>query len=117
MNSGMVRGIAFDCHRLLSPAQECSDKMRAAITGVSGYWVDLGGEEFKQHCEEWIKKMNEFKAAIAQIEANMMNYADKLQVEEERAEAARIKEAERQASERAAAAAAAAAAKSTGKIK
>lgn len=77
--------------------------------------MDLGGEEFKQHCEEWIKKMNEFKAAIAQIESNMMKYADKLQVEEERAEAARLKEAERQASERAAAAAAAA--KSKGKIK
>lgn len=98
MNSGMVRGIAFNCHRLLAPAQECSDKMTAAIAGVSNYWVDLGGEEFKQNCVEWINDMNKFKATISQIESEMMKYADKLQkVEQE--EAARVKEAERKASE------------------
>ncbi|WNS41078.1 hypothetical protein [Paenibacillus sp. MMS20-IR301] len=114
MNSGMVRGMAFNCHQLLAPAQECSDKMSAAALGISEYWVDMGGEEFRQHCTEWIKKMNQFKAAIAQIESEMMNYANELQRAEE-AEAARVREAQRQASEQAAAAAAAA--KMTGKIK
>ncbi|MRN53056.1 hypothetical protein [Paenibacillus monticola] len=114
MNSGTVRGIAFDCHKLLPPAQECSDKMTGAIAGLSDYWVDLGGEEFKQHCGEWIKKMNLFKETIAQIESGMLRYADKLQVEEERVEAARVREAQRQANERAAAAAAP---KKTGNIK
>ncbi|MNI20795.1 hypothetical protein D3C73_742910 [compost metagenome] len=112
MDSSMVRSLAFNCHQLLAPAQECSDKMSAAIGGLSGYWVDMGGEEFKQHCTEWIKKMNQFKTAIAQIESGMLQYADRLQAEEQ-AEAARVKEAERQA----AAAAAAAAAKTAGKTK
>lgn len=117
MNSGLVRSMAFNCHQLLAPAQECSDKMSTATLGISDYWVDMGGEEFKQHCTEWIKKMNQFKAAIVQIESEMMSYATELQRTEE-AEAARVKEAQRQASEKAAAeAAAAAAAKKTGKIK
>lgn len=114
MNSGLVRGMAFNCHQLLAPAQECSDKMSAATLGISDYWVDMGGEEFRQNCTEWIRKMNQFKAAIAQIETEMMNYANKLQLEEE-AEAARVKEAQRQAAEQAAAAAAAE--KMTGKTK
>lgn len=100
MDSGMVRGIAFNCHQLQPRAQECSDKMTGAIAGVSDYWVDLGGEEFKQHCTDWIGKMNKFKAAIALIESEMMKYADKLQ-----------------GAEQAAAAAAAAASKTKGKTK
>ncbi|WP_019912152.1 hypothetical protein [Paenibacillus sp. HW567] len=112
MDSGMVRGIAFNCHQLQPRAQECSDKMSGAIAGVSDYWVDLGGEEFKQHCMDWIVKMNKFKEALAKIETGMLHYATQLQGEEEKAEAAR-KEAEKQAAERAAAAAS----KMTGKTK
>lgn len=115
MNSGLVRSLASNCHQLLAPAQDCSDKMSAATLGISDYWVNMGGEEFKQHCTEWINKMNQFKAAIAQIESEMMSYATELQrIEEE--EAARVKEAQRQANDKAAAEAAAAAIKA-GKIK
>jgi uncharacterized protein YukE len=89
MNSGTVRGLAMSCHRLQAPAQECSDKMRAAIAGLPGYWTDLGGDEFLKHCNDWITKMNTFKQAISDIETDMLNYAKDLQVEEEAAERAR----------------------------
>lgn len=92
MDSGTVRGLAFNCHRLLSPAQECKDKMTAAITGLPGYWVDLGGEEFKNHCTDWIRKMETFKQTISSLETDMLRYADTLQAEE-KAAADRAKEA------------------------
>lgn len=50
MDSGTVRGLAFNCHRLLSPAQECKDKMTAAITGLQVIgWIWAGRVQESLH--------------------------------------------------------------------
>lgn len=82
MNSNMVHNYATQVASLINDAKSCSNDMTKAISGISGYWTELGSAEFTNNCQTWIRQMKELEQTLTSIRNGMQAHAYDLSVRE-----------------------------------
>jgi uncharacterized protein YukE len=86
MDSNAVLSYLRNMQQLITDAQRCHSGMDQAIVGISGYWTDLGSDEFTRNCKEWSKQMKELEQTLRSISSSMQSYASKLSDDERKAD-------------------------------